>query len=81
MRSFRELIDRICGQGQRKAVLEHFKSSFAAAAGVACYASSNARWASSDLDTKMDEASENAPLFIEAFYNACQELHAQRPLT
>jgi hypothetical protein len=27
----------------------------------------------------MDEASENAPLFIEAFYNACQELHAQRP--
>lgn len=41
VRGFRELIDRICGQGQRKSVLEHFKSSFVAAAGVAYYASSD----------------------------------------
>lgn len=79
VRGFRELIDRICGQAPRKWVLEHFKSHFAAAAGVPHYTSSDASWASSDLDTKMDEASVNAPVFIEAFYNACEELRAQRP--
>ena len=31
--AFRELIDTICGQGRRKAILEHFKSHFASAAG------------------------------------------------
>jgi hypothetical protein len=76
---FRELIDRICGQGQRKAILEHFKSHFAAAAGVPHYVSSNASWASTDLDRVMCEASANAPLFIEAFYTACEELQARWP--
>lgn len=79
VRGFRELIDRICGQATRKWVLEHFKSHFAAAAGVPHYTSSDESWASSDLDTKMNEAGENAPLFIEAFYNACEELRIQRP--
>lgn len=79
VRGFRELIDRICGQAPRKWVLEHFKSHFAAAAGVPHYTSSDAGWASSDLDTKMDEASGNTPLFIEAFYDACEELRMQRP--
>ena len=32
--AFRQLIDRICGQGRRKAILEHFKSHFASAAGL-----------------------------------------------
>lgn len=30
--AFRDLINRICGQGQRKAVLEYFKARFCAAA-------------------------------------------------
>ena len=72
--AFRELIDRICGQGRRKGILEHFKSHFASAAGVAHHSSSDESWASTDLDSVMSEASENAPLFIEAFYNACEEL-------
>jgi hypothetical protein len=79
IKRFRELIDRISGQGHRKSVLEHFKSSFATAAGVSYFASSDASWASTDLDTKMDEASANAPLFIEAFYNGCETLKAADP--
>jgi len=77
-RRLRELIDRICGQGPRKWILEHFKSHFAAAAGVPHYPSSDEGWASSDLDRMMGGAAENAPLFIEAFYNACEELRSQR---
>ena len=76
---FRQLIDRICGQGQRKRILEHFKSHFAAAAGVPHHTSSDESWASTDLDRVMSEASENAPLFIEAFYNACNELEDAHP--
>ena len=72
--AFRQLIDRVCGQGRRKEILEHFKSHFAAAAGVPHHRSSDESWASTDLDSVMSEASENAPLFIEAFYKACDEL-------
>ena len=77
--AFRELIDRICGQGSRKAVLEHFKSHFASAAGVPHATSSDEGWASTDLYNVMTEASENAPMFIEAFYNACEELDRRNP--
>lgn len=76
---FRELIDKICGQGRRKRILEHFKSHFASAAGSSYYSSSDEGWASTDLDSLMSEASENAPLFIEAFYNACEELEKSSP--
>ena len=77
--AFRELIDRICGQGSRKGVLEHFKFHFASAAGVPHSTSSDEGWASTDLYNVMTEASENAPLFIEAFYNACEELDRRHP--
>ena len=77
--AFRQLIDRICGQGWRKGILEHFKSHFASAAGVPHYTSSDEGWASTDLDRVMSEASENAPSFIEAFYNACNELERRHP--
>ena len=76
---FRELIDLICNQGSRKGILEHFKSHFASAAGTEYHTSSNESWASTDLDSLMDEASENAPMFIEGFYNACEELERCRP--
>ena len=77
--AFRELIDKICGQGWRKGILEHFKSHFASAAGTSYHSSSDEGWASTDLDSLMNEASENAPIFIEAFYNACEELERSNP--
>ena len=77
--AFRQMIDTICGQGNRKGILEHFKSHFATAAGVPHYPSSNESWASTDLDSVMTEASKNAPLFIEAFYKACDELERSYP--
>ena len=77
--AFRELIDRICSQGSRKGILEHFKSHFATAAGFPHSTSSDESWASTDLDNMMTEASENAPSFIEAFYNACEELDRRHP--
>lgn len=77
--AFRELIDRICGQGSRKGILEHFKTYFASAAGVPDDSSSDVSWASTDLDNLMTKASENAPLFIEAFYVACEELDRRHP--
>ena len=72
--AFSDLINRICGQGDRHSILEHFKSRFAAAAGVPHHRSSNESWAATDLERVMDEAAANAPLFIEAFYDACQDL-------
>jgi hypothetical protein len=41
--------------------------------------SSSASWAESDLDSYMSDAAANAPLFIEAFYDACETLHHTRP--
>ena len=80
LRVFRELIDKICSQGKRQEVLEHFKRHFATAAGSQyCGPSSNESWASTDLDNLMSAASENAPLFIEAFYNACEDLENCSP--
>ena len=75
----RELIDRISGQGRRQAILEHFKSYFANAAGTTSYVSSDAGWASTDLDNLMEAASANAPMFIEAFYDACEDLGNRSP--
>src|SRR5712692_912886 len=76
---FLDLINRICGQGNRRAILEHFKSQFASAAGVPHHVSSNENWAASDLDRMMDEAAANAPQFIDAFYTACEQLKQRNP--
>lgn len=76
---FLDLINRISGQGSRKAILEHFKSAFAAAAGVPYHSSSDASWAASDLERTMDEAAANAPLFIDAFCSACEQLQQRAP--
>lgn len=75
----RELINRVSGQGSRKAILEHFKARFAAAASVEYWPSTNERFASEDLDREMARAAENGPLFIEAFWDACEELRARNP--
>ena len=76
---FRKLIDTICGQGKRWNILEHFKSHFASAAQRHYAHSSSEDWASSDLDSHMGDAAENAPLFIEAFYEGCLALQARNP--
>lgn len=76
---FRLLIEKICVQGPRKLVLEHFKRHFASAAGVQHHDSSDVGWASTDLERVMSEAAENAPLFIEAFYDACEALESRCP--
>lgn len=67
-----EAISKIT-RGEQK-LIEHFKRYFAGAAGITSGWSSNSSWADSDLQNYMDSASVNAPLFIEAFYDACKDL-------
>jgi hypothetical protein len=70
-----EFIDiiRKIAKGEQK-VLEHFKQYFAAASGSPSSLSSSASWADSDLSSYIGQAAENAPLFIEAFYDAFEKL-------
>lgn len=75
---FFEIISKIA-RGEQK-ILEHFKSHFAPAAGMTSAWSSSASWASSDLSNYMDYAATNAPLFIEAFYDACESLRVNENL-
>ena len=71
---FMEFILRIAAQGDRQFILEHFKAHFAGACGQTSCWSSSVSWAESDLASYMTDARENAPLFIEAFYDACEAL-------
>jgi hypothetical protein len=74
------LIKRVAGQhGNRQYIFEHYKRYFADAAGRPHHQSSSLRWAESDLDDYMSEAGENAPMFIEAFFDAGQSLKNQNP--
>lgn len=66
------LIMKVATQGDRQGVLEHFKGYFCEASGATHVWSSNASWAETDLWSYAEEAAKNAPLFIEAFYDACQ---------
>jgi len=76
---FSRLISRIAAQGDLQVVLEHFKNYFAGAAGTTSNWSSSASWAETDLRRCMNTAAENAPLFIEAFYDACEALQRAHP--
>ena len=69
---FSEIIGRMA-RGEQ-IVLEHFKKYFAAATGNTSSWSSSASWAHSDLNSHMVQAEENAPVYIEAFYDACEDL-------
>jgi hypothetical protein len=66
-----ELIQRVATQGDRQDVLEHFKGCFCNATGSSHVWSSSASWAETDLWHYAREAATNAPLFIEALYDAC----------
>jgi hypothetical protein len=76
---FGEFIGRIALQGDRWHILEHFKYYFAGAAGLTSNRSSSESWADSDLDNYMQRASENGPLFVEAFYDACEAIRSEHP--
>jgi hypothetical protein len=76
---FFSLIGKIASQGDRQRILEHFKTYFANAGGTTSSWSSSAGWAETDLDSYMNHAAENAPLFIEAFYDACLALQTAHP--
>lgn len=56
-----------------------FQGSFCAAAGAAHVWSSNESWAESDLWTYARKAAQNAPLFIEALYDACESFSGDDP--
>ena len=77
--AFQDLIAKICAQGNRQSILEHFKSYYAPAAGVPYYPSSDESWAFTDLIRAMSGAAKNAALFIEAFYDACEDLRKSHP--
>ena len=66
---FSTLIDRIPAPKGRWGMIEHFKQRFGGGS-----SSSSESWAQTDLMRLMDSAAENAPLFIEFFYDACESL-------
>ena len=71
--AFYEFIERIAQQGESKRIVESFKAAFSGGGGGW---SSSLSWAWSDLNETMSRAAENAPLFIEAFWDTCSELEA-----
>lgn len=72
--AFDSLIGKIAAQGNRWSILEHFKRYFAGASGGTSSRSSSESWAESDLSNMMAQAADNAPLFLEAFYDGCEAL-------
>jgi len=76
---FSAFIGRIAAQADRQTILEHFKDYFAGASGSTSSWSSSVSWAETDLDGYMRQAAVNAPLFIEAFYDACEALRKTHP--
>lgn len=71
---FYSLIAKTANQGDRQEILEHFKQAFGSVIGLTPCWSSNESWAEVDLLDFMDKATNNAPLFLEAFYEACINL-------
>jgi hypothetical protein len=70
---------KVATQGDRQEALEHFKGYFCEASGSTHVWSSNVSWAETDLWTYAEEAAKNAPLFIEAFYDACRTFPGDDP--
>lgn len=74
--AFNSLVHAIASQtGSSWAVLELFKAKFSGGYSK----SSSERWAISDLHTIMMAAAENAPVFISAFWDGCEQVRAQYP--
>lgn len=75
---FYDLIAKTATQGHRQRILEHFKGAFCAVIGTTHVWSSSESWAETDLRDYMEKAITNAPLFLEAFYEACESLTKSR---
>jgi hypothetical protein len=71
---FMGMIRKTATQGDLQDYLEHFKRFFCATNGNPHSRSSSAGWAETDLRAEMFSAAENAPLFIEAFFDACEAI-------
>jgi very-short-patch-repair endonuclease len=71
---FFNIIVKIGAKGDRRWCLEHFKCFFASAAGEKSYESSSESWAETDLRGYMLRLATNPPLFLEAFYDACEDI-------
>ncbi len=76
---FVAMVSKVATQGSRQGVLEHFKGHFCAAIGTTHVRSSSESWAETDLTNFMRNAADNAPLFIEAFFDACEALRNRCP--
>ncbi|WP_295626499.1 hypothetical protein [uncultured Nitrosomonas sp.] len=77
---FQAMISKVATQGDyRQGVLEHFKRHFCSATGTTHVRSSDESWAETDLKRIMHNAADNAPLFIEAFFDACSNLRNRSP--
>jgi hypothetical protein len=74
---FIELINRVATQGERWDVLEHYKGAFCRAIGSSHVRSSSESWAETDLHSYMGAAAHNAPLFLEAFFDASESLSGE----
>jgi hypothetical protein len=74
-----DLVMTVATQGERQEVLEHFKGYFCEASGSAHVWSTSESWTETDLRHFAERAAENAPLFIEAFYDACQTFASSGP--
>jgi hypothetical protein len=74
--AFDELVGKIVAQGPQQPMLEHFKEYFTSSYGGVSSWSSSASWAESDLNNAMTHAADNAPMFIDAFYEACEALRS-----
>lgn len=71
-----QVTNQIADDRQRWGLVETLKQHFTSAIGEPHYTSTSYRWALSDLDTKMLECVDNAPLLIVTFVNACEQLQA-----
>ncbi|MCZ6818698.1 MAG: hypothetical protein O7G31_04320, partial [Calditrichaeota bacterium] len=72
--NFLSLIRKTGTQGDLKHFIEHFKGYFCLANGNPHYPSSNTSWSQTDLASEMYQASENAPLFLDAMFSACSAI-------
>lgn len=69
------IVMRIAAQdASAQNIYETFKRRFAQVAGRPISRSSNEAWAESDMKNYANLASDNAALFVEAFYDACQDI-------
>ncbi|MFI5398616.1 MAG: hypothetical protein ACHQ9S_24065 [Candidatus Binatia bacterium] len=78
IQEFGSMIHKVATQGDLQEYLEHFKGHFCAANGTTHIWSSNSSWAETDLYSAMRATADNPPLFLEAFFDACDAIR-KRP--